>query len=259
MNDKFEKFEKLAFLPIDIPYEKLDLEELEVFHDRNYLWPPDVVSGNYGNKPIKDHPTTTDIEIFPHKFWRIVPLLGQLDPKEFTDPGAVRRSWLNRLKQKRKVNIHPNLPECLYGLIKLINQLPIQCNHAEIVRQRKNVPLHNDASRGANEGEESLLPFEPSGYRLLINDIRKDSFYFTPTYKPEDRNTKHYIDIPMTTNTFVINELDMPHGADKIDEQKWIVTTTGIIDSEKHLEMLERSYEKYKNCAIFYNHYEIKK
>jgi len=70
----------------------------------------------------------------------------------------------------------------LYGLIKLINQLPIQCNHAEIVRQRENVPLHNDASRGANEGQESLLPFEPSGYRLLINDIRKNSFYFSPTY-----------------------------------------------------------------------------
>ena len=63
----------------------------------------------------------------------------------------------------------------------------------------------------------------------------------------------------MTTNVFVINELDMPHGADKIEEQKWVVTTTGAIDPKKHLKMLEQSYEKYKDCAIFYNHYEIKK
>ena len=36
MDNNFEKFKKLAFLPIDIPYEKLDLNELEVFHDRNF-------------------------------------------------------------------------------------------------------------------------------------------------------------------------------------------------------------------------------
>ena len=257
MNQEFNKFKKIAYLPIDIPYEKLDLDELEVFHDRNYLWPPDVVTSNYGNKPIKDNLTTKDIEIHPHKFWRIVPLLGQMDLEEFNDPKAVRRSWLNRLDRKRKVNVHPNLPKHLYGLIKLINQLPIQCNHAEIVRQRENVPLHNDASRGANEGQESLLPFEPSGYRLLINDIRKDSFYFSPTYRLEDRGTKHYVNLPMTTNAFVINELDMPHGADKIDEQKWIVTTTGSINSDSHLKMLEKSFKKYKDCIIRYDHFEI--
>ena len=78
MNNNFEKFKKLAFLPIDIPYEKLDLNELEVFHDRNYLWPPDVVTKGYGNKPehLKE---TVEIERHPHDYWRIVPLLGQMD------------------------------------------------------------------------------------------------------------------------------------------------------------------------------------
>ena len=254
MNNRFEKFKKLAFLPIDIPYEKLDLDELEVFHDRNYLWPPDVVTKGYGNKPehLKE---TIDIERHPHDYWRIVPLLGQMDPEEFSDPAAVRRSWLNRLERKREVNVHPNLPKHLYGLINLIKQLPIECNHAELVRQRKDVPLHNDASRGANEGKESLLPFEPSGYRLLINDIRDDSFYFSPKYGSKE---KHYVDMPMTTNAFVINELDMPHGADKIDQQKWVVTTTGSIKPDQHLEMLEKSFEKYKDCAIFYDHFDVK-
>ena len=32
-----DKFNKLSFLPIDLPYEKINLDELEVFHDRNYL------------------------------------------------------------------------------------------------------------------------------------------------------------------------------------------------------------------------------
>mgnify|MGYP001340991153 FL=1 len=110
MDHRFEKFKKLAFLPIDIPYEKLDLDELEVFHDRNYLWPPDVVKEGYGNKPehLKE---TIAIERYPHKFWRIVPLLEQMDPNEFSDPAAVRRSWLNRLERKRQVNVHPNLPK----------------------------------------------------------------------------------------------------------------------------------------------------
>ena len=64
--------------------------------------------------------------------------------------------------------------------------------------------------------------------------------------------------MPMTTNAFVINELDMPHGADKIDQQKWVVTTTGSIKPEQHLEMLEKSFEKYKDCAIFYDHFDVK-
>ena len=34
---RFEKYQNIAFMPLDIPYEKMDLEELQVFSDRNYI------------------------------------------------------------------------------------------------------------------------------------------------------------------------------------------------------------------------------
>lgn len=260
MKKEFNDYKDVSFLPIDLPYEKINLDELEVFHDRNYLWPPDVIKESYGGGAVKDAPY---VEEHPHQIWRIVCLLGQLDDHEFSDPKAVRRSWVNRLERKQPVKINPALPKELYGVIKLIDQLPIQCNHAELIRQRKDVAVHHDVSKLGTDGHKQLIPFEPSGYRLLINDIRKPSFYFSKhrndipieehrTYLESHPEDKDYINLPMDTNTFVINELWHPHGADKIDEQKFVVTTTGALKPEEHIKVLNRSWEKYKDYVIQY-------
>ena len=67
------------------------------------------------------------------------------------------------------------------------------------------------------------------------------------TQDPEDYK---FMELPMDTNTFVLNELDRPHGAKKIEQQKFVITTTGTIDPDKHLETLSNSWNKYKNYAI---------
>ena len=100
MKKEFNDYKDVSFLPIDLPYEKINLNELEVFHDRNYLWPPDVIKESYGGGAVKDAPY---VEEHPHEIWRIVCLLGQLDDHEFSDPKAVRRSWVNRLERKQPV------------------------------------------------------------------------------------------------------------------------------------------------------------
>jgi hypothetical protein len=249
MNKSFDKYHHIAFMPIDIPYQKLDLEELQVFSDRNYIWPPDVHTNLYGTKKQKHGEY---VERHPHKIWRIVCLLGQgfINSEDWIDAKVVRKSWMRRLERTSTVRINPNLPKQLYGIIDLINQLPIQCNHAELVQQRRDIPLHNDAA--IDMDKDKLSPYEPAGYRLLLNDIRKPSLYFCQGHTSSVDNIKYYMDLPMDTNAFVINELDMPHGAHKIDELKWIVTTTGKLDSEKHLKLLEKSYNKYSDKIISY-------
>ena len=245
---RFEKFQNIAFIPLDIPYQKLDLEELQVFSDRNYIWPPDIHTKNdlYGSKKNKHGEY---VERHPHTLWRIVCLRGQgfEKPEDWTNASMVRTSWSSRLKRTKEVKNNPHLPKELYGLIELIEKLPIQCNHAELVQQRNDVPLHNDAAVDLDSSK--LTPYEPSGFRLLINDIRKPSFYFCNSNKDEDR---YYVDVPMDTNAFAINELVYPHGAKKIDELKWVVTATGTINPEEHLELLEKSYKKYSNKVISY-------
>lgn len=244
---RFEKYQNIAFMPLDIPYESMDLEQLQVFSDRNYIWPPDVHTNLYGDKKNKHGEY---VEKHPHMIWRIVCLRGQGFEKneDWIDAAKVRTSWSNRLERTQEVKNNPNLSQELQGIIKLIEQLPIQCNHAELVQQRKDVPLHNDAAVDLDSSK--LSPYEPSGFRLLLNDIRKPSFYFCKEHKPSEENPLLYVDVPMDTNAFVINELVYPHGAKKIDELKWVVTATGPIDAEKHLQLLEKSYNKYSDKII---------
>ena len=59
-----------------------------------------------------------------HELWRIVCILGQLDEEDFGKADKVRESWLNRLTRKRKVNVNPITKKELYGIVKLIEQLP---------------------------------------------------------------------------------------------------------------------------------------
>lgn len=247
MKQEYKDFRNVCFLPIDLPYQKINLDELEVFHDRNYMWPPDVVTESYSADKLENAPY---VETAPHELWRIVCILGQIDEEDFGKADKVRESWLNRLTRKRKVNVNPALPKELYGIVKLIEQLPIQCNHAELIRQRRDVPLHMDVPGLSQSDHSTLRPLEPSGYRLLINDVRDPSLFWTESLEQQDPEDYKFMELPMDTNTFVLNELDRPHGAKKIEQQKFVVTTTGSIDPDKHLETLTRSWEKYKDYAI---------
>ena len=56
MKKEYKDFRNVCFLPIDLPYQKIDLDELEVFHDRNYMWPPDVVTESYSADKLENAP-----------------------------------------------------------------------------------------------------------------------------------------------------------------------------------------------------------
>jgi hypothetical protein len=104
---------------------------------------------------------------------------------------------------------------------------------------------------GLSQSDHSTLrPLEPSGYRLLINDVREPSLYWTQSLQHQKEEDYRFMDLPMDTNSFVLNELNRPHGAKKIEQQKFVITTTGSIDPDKHLETLVRSWNKYKDYAI---------
>ena len=57
MKKEYKDFRNVCFLPIDLPYQKIDLDELEVFHDRNYMWPPDVVTESYSADKLETRET----------------------------------------------------------------------------------------------------------------------------------------------------------------------------------------------------------
>lgn len=91
---------------------------------------------------------------------------------------------------------------------------------------------------------------EPCGYRFIINGSR-NSLYMC---KDEPASQKYYCTIPQDTDAWVLNNCSQPHGVDLqkpgIDDNRIIGQITGIVDVEKHQNLLEKSRTKYKQYVV---------
>ena len=86
---------------------------------------------------------------------------------------------------------------------------------------------------------------EPCGYRMLISGTVGKFFVV------DGAGVKTYGVTPPETNTFVMRASDGIHGADQ-DQNRMILYFQGILDQDKHRQILERSYQKYKDSMISY-------
>ena len=49
----------------------------------------------------------------------------------------------------------------------------------------------------------------------------------------------------------IFNDSDIMHGADAPDDERIIMSTFGVIDKDKHLELIERSLAKFPDRALW--------
>ena len=90
---------------------------------------------------------------------------------------------------------------------------------------------------------------EPCGYRLLINGVRKRSFFVCREEQspPEEWN---YVTIPESTDTFLIPYTKPAHGTKKVEDNRLVVFLSGIISPERHQALIKRSVEKYSEYMV---------
>lgn len=92
---------------------------------------------------------------------------------------------------------------------------------------------------------------EPCGYRFIVNGSR-NSLYMC---KNESGQEKYYCTIPNETDSWVLNNCSQPHGVDLqkpgIDDDRIIGQITGIVDVNKHKDLLARSRQKYKQYVVY--------
>jgi hypothetical protein len=129
---------------------------------------------------------------------------------------------------------------------KILDQLPFK----EIVslqykKQTKKVSPHVDVypEMMTKPGEyDHIVSMEPAGYRFVIEG-RLDSI--------EIFNGETWVNaiIPKVPCGYIINSTSAKHRI-KQDNGRTTIYIRGWLDEEKHLELLEKSYNKYRQYAI---------
>lgn len=186
--------------------------------------------------------------------WDTLPLLARVkNTMEFRDHEAVERAWEVRYESDGlPVLVNSTVYYPLRNLINhLQNALPIIPTHAQILRQKRTIGKHYDMKNEDGKVYHDDYPGvnddnEPAGYKVQLTNFVEPSFFVAEAFG----EPHHHIRIPPDTNTFVINEKTFPHGADMTKAGKYIVSIFGLIDTERHHELIDRSLEKYPDYAI---------
>lgn len=186
-------------------------------------------------------------------WWREETLLGEKDlSKPFGPPGK----WTEKSKK------YPGLCEWIKDYFPFEYFVYIR-----IARSKGDVWPHVDANYA-----QAPLPHhmtmeqwliddirlnEPAGYRFIVGGSRKN-LYMCKDYDPTYKNSaildqeKTYCKIPHSTDAFVINHQDQPHGVDidESDRERLVGFVIGKIDVDKHKKLLKNSMSKYNTHII---------
>jgi len=93
------------------------------------------------------------------------------------------------------------------------------------------------------------LENEPIGYRFIVSGSRNS------LYMCNENNTqqKVFCSTPKETDAYVINHCTQMHGMDpkeSVDDERVVGFIDGIVDPNKHKQLIEKSYNVYKSYSL---------
>jgi len=152
-------------------------------------------------------------------------------------------AWLDWANSREPIDdfgvfFHPTFEERFPGLAYAVRQLPFsQIGTSGFIMQMGAIPPHNDTF-------DPSLPTEPRRYIIYATDPKYNTFYL------EHNGKKYYPEIDKKYRCFAFNNDDIVHGADNTNRTKILLSTVGVIDHNKHNELLDRSIKKFKDKVI---------
>lgn len=211
----------LVYTPIDIPCKLQDEQKILNWFHRHCLTSDDYweyQSGRHKWAMVSTSKEPKDWRIYDKDMWENRRVKQDIVPDIFLHPG-----------------FEDEFPE----IANVIKQLPFkQLSVTGMLYQIGDIPLHNDTQDPNN-------PTEPRRYTIYLTNPDHNTFYF------DIKGEKVFPKIHKDYCCFVFNNRDVQHGALKIDREKIILTAAGIIDDEKHEQLLTRSIEKFKDYLIY--------
>jgi hypothetical protein len=144
-------------------------------------------------------------------------------------------------------------------IVAHIEQLPFKkLAYVSLTQNFSAIPPHRDITPKfkMHENDFSLAVEmfernEPALYRIVYYGDSSNYFFVG---SPENRV---YTRLPASTGTFAMGGVNAYHGTEMSPQPKILAFVTGLLDEEKHQDLVARSYEKYKEYAIFENSWGI--
>lgn len=225
----------IAFLPIDIEIALPDEQKLIDFCRATKI--QDI--------------TDTDVNNIEH--WDKVPVMGRLSTEQWYNIDDLRHALFNRytpgLGQCRYAN---NIDKLFPEIPFMLDQLPFkELSIVTMLVQKQDVPHHTDnqAYDVIIDPSEISIDVEPRRYNILLTKHHYKSFFVS---KDKD-SEKMYPSISQERPCHAICEQYHWHGADYAGPDKIMLCVFGILDREKHKQMIETNLNKYKdNGAIIF-------
>lgn len=151
---------------------------------------------------------------------------------------------LQDLTDSDPIYYRPGIKELMPELIDIIEALPFrQVIAAGLHLQTARIYTHHDYTIDFNN------PKSPERYNVLLTPhYDQDSFYIAKEITGEKIYPKILKDYPI----YAFNDQQMFHGADPVLENRVIMICAGLIDHEKHENLIERSANKFKEYVIRY-------
>ncbi|MCZ0932208.1 MAG: hypothetical protein OXJ52_03535 [Oligoflexia bacterium] len=230
-----KKLSTLAYVPLDLPKIKVPYSDLiKLFNSQGQAHYP-----------------------YP-SLWHSITVTGNI--KNFQDPIECDTAWKNRYSITTKsIKLNPFIPyNILKILLKQISALPYKvCMFSQILSQQTEIPPHKDGPYKNKNClkmalKENPIDFseqpEPAGLKILLSHTSVSSLYVCKTVK----SRRQFIRLPKNTTSFALNERTFFHGAKAPKKSKFILSTFGIIDKNRHKNLMKKSLRRYGDKAIWF-------
>tara|TARA_R110000796_G_scaffold814_6_gene3134 strand:+ start:3901 stop:4602 length:702 start_codon:yes stop_codon:yes gene_type:complete len=225
-------FGNVAYTPLDIPRMDIDFTDLHRLMETH-------------GKQHQPYP----------ELWQAYAVCGRMD--DFDDGWDCDNCWNDRYNTDPNIKWNPHTPEHMNDIFKkMLAALPYKlCTFAQILSQKMHIPPHQDGLYDVSKSVRGAVydgavdfngETEPAGLKIILSHRDKNSFYILPS----PGGKRQHITLPEDTNHFTINERKFWHGARYLGEPKYILSTFGIIDTEKQQELVSRSLQKYDDYSI---------
>lgn len=240
--------QKIAFLPLDIDLGIINFDALEAYHNE-YSERPRTNMGN----------NTHGVYVFG-----VSPVLYRGTEEQFYDQQHNDTNFINRY------NTTLGHPKFTFGfdkkfpqLANVISNLPITLTHVEMLSNKKDAPPHFDdwevdgvvdpawaILTTRTEAQKQQIPdwdVPLNSYKIFIYEHDLPSFFMCKDLL----SNLVYGKAEKLSYAAAISKLSYPHGATyQPGLRKYVLSVWGIVDREKHLALLERSYAKNSQYAI---------
>jgi hypothetical protein len=181
--------------------------------------------------------------------WDIGPVLSRMQDNEWRDMPTALSALYNRYNTGNDTYRYANgIDELMPEIPYMLNQLPFKkLTVVVLFKQTAQVNHHYDphTSDVYEDHSEIEIELEPRRYNILLTKHNTSSFFVS-----DNTDKKIHPVLTKERPAFAFCERYHYHGADYIGPDKVMLSVFGILDREKHKEMISNSVRKYPNEVI---------